>query len=147
MSVNNSRTLQFGTLLNKRNTVALMACFFVVACSTQGSYVEEEDALAIQESVTSAQELEEALGSPSVTIPRDDGTIMWVYEGIHTRADATQYIPYLGMLIGTNSKYCTRLTVVVDRETGALSDWSYRTAEDTDYWAKTDDKCVQKKED
>lgn len=127
--------------------ITLLLCILAMGCSTQGAYVEAEDAIEIQESVSTAQQLEEALGSPSVTIPRDDGTIMWVYEGIHTRADATQYIPYLNMLIGTNSKYCTRLTVLVDRETGALSEWNYKTASDTDYWAKTDDKCAKAKGD
>lgn len=123
----------------------ILICVIAVGCSTQGAYVDSDKASSMQETVTTAQQLEEALGSPSVTIPRDDGTIMWVYEGIYTQADATQYIPYLGMLIGTNSKYCTRLTVLVDRETGALSDWNYKTAKDTDYWAKTDDKCDKAK--
>jgi hypothetical protein len=132
--------------MHERVAIGLLVCLLVAGCSTQGSYVKQEDVSAIQQSVTTAHQLHEALGTPSVTIPRDDGMVMWVYEGIHTRADATQYIPYLGMLIGTNSKFCTRLTVLVDQQTGALSDWNYRTATDTDYWAKTDDKCVEAKD-
>lgn len=133
--------------MKTRIAIVVVAVAIATGCSTQGEYLAEEDALAIKASIDSAQELHDALGSPSVTIPRDDGKIMWVYEGIYTQADATQYVPYLGLLIGTNSKYCTRLTVLVDRETGALSDWDYITAEDTDFWANTDDKCVPRKPD
>lgn len=120
---------------------ALLGALLAGGCATQGAYLETEQVDEIRQTVSTATELEAALGIPSVTVPRDDGTIMWVYEGIHVRADATQYIPYLNFLVGTNSKYCTRLTVLVDRDTGNLSDWDYKTAEDTDFWAKTDDKC------
>ena len=117
------------------------AVLLVTGCATEGAYLETEQVDEIKASVTTATELEAALGIPSVTVPRDDGNIMWVYEGIYVRADATQYVPYLNLLVGTNSKYCTRLTVLVDRETGELSGWDYKIAEDTDFWAKTDDRC------
>ena len=66
---------------------------------------------------------------------------MWVYEGVFTTPGATSYIPYLNLLIGMNAQKCTRLSVLVDRETGDLSEWSYTNEEDTDYWARTDDHC------
>lgn len=124
--------------------IALLFCILAAGCSTQGAYIEAEDATEVQESITTAQQLEEALGAPSVTIPMSDGKILWVYEGVHTTADPTSFIPYLNFLIGTNSKKCTRLTVLVDRENGELSDWQYVTASDTDYWARTSDKCGTK---
>lgn len=124
--------------------IALLFCIFAVACSTQGAYIEAEEATKVQESITTAQQLEEALGAPSVAIPMSDGKILWVYEGVHTTADPTTYIPYLNFLIGTNSKECTRLTVLVDRQNGELSDWQYVTASDTEFWASTSDKCGKK---
>lgn len=121
--------------------LAVPIILLATGCATEGAYLKTEQVDEIKASVTTATELEATLGIPSVTVPRDDGNIMWVYEGIHVRADPTQYIPYLNFLVGTNSKFCTRLTVLVDRETGALSDWDYKTGEDTDFWAKTDDRC------
>lgn len=133
--------------MKKKNFPILLLAILLSACATKGSYLDAEEAERIQEQVTTAQQLEEALGPPSVTIPRDDGTVMWVYEGIHVRADPHSYVPYLGLLLGTNSKECTRLTVLVDRENGQLSDWQYKTEEDRDYWAKTNDKCVKADKD
>ena len=43
--------------------------------------------------------------------------------------------------LGGNNKNCTRLTVVVDRETGKLSDWQSSSATGNEFWAKTDNKC------
>ncbi len=131
--------------MNRKVAILIFLIAISAGCSTSGSYLAEEDVAEVQESITTAQQLQVELGTPSVTIPRDDGTIMWVFEEIYRPADPTNYIPYLGMLIGTNSKYCTRLTVLVDRETGSLSDWNYEIEEDTDYWAKTDDKCMKAK--
>ena len=126
--------------------LAAMTLVFAAGCTTQGAYVKPKESIEIQDSVTSAQQLEAALGAPSVTIPKEDGTIMWVYEGIHTRPGATSYIPYLSVLIGRTVKDCTRLAVLVDRATGKLSEWNYATASDTDFRAFTDDKCVNKKQ-
>ena len=127
--------------MRTRIIVPALIALFAAGCSTEGAYVDADQLKAAQESVTTAEQLEQALGSPSVTIPLSDGNILWVYEGIHTVADPTSYIPYLNLLIATNSKKCTRLTVVVDHDNGQLSDWRYVTAKDTDYWAKTSDTC------
>lgn len=127
--------------------IAIIGALLAAGCATRGAYLEAEEIDGIQQSITTATELEASLGIPSVTVPRDDGTVMWVYEGIHVRADATQYIPYLSLLVGTNSKYCTRLTVLVDRDTGTLSNWDYTVGKDRDFWARTDDKCVKPADD
>lgn len=125
--------------------VLCVAIGCVAGCSTQGEYIEPEAMEALQAEITTAQDLEKALGTPTVTVPRDDGKVMWVYEGVHTAPGATSYIPYLGLLIGQNAQRCTRLSVLVDRETGALSEWTYTNAEDTDYWARTDDHCEKRR--
>ena len=124
----------------------LSFAFVAVGCSTQGAFIEEDAAAELQASVATAEELEAALGSPSVTIPRSDGTIMWVYEGVYTVAGPTSWIPYVNLVAGMNNQKCTRLTVLVDREDGTLSDWQYVTAKDIDYWANTDDKCHSQQE-
>ena len=113
----------------------------LAACSTSGAYLKPEKEQNLEQSVTSAGQLEQALGIPSLTIPREDGKIMWVYDGIHKSAGVTTYIPYLNLLAGYNNKNCTRLTVLVDRDMGKLSDWHYSSSKDVEYWAKTDDKC------
>jgi hypothetical protein len=114
----------------------------LAACQTQGTYIDDEQVDQLQGSISTAQELEVALGIPTVTIPRDDGSVMWVYEGVFTRPGATAYIPYLNYLVGTNAKRCTRLSVLVDRETGRLSNWSYSTSKDLDLWYRRDDRCA-----
>lgn len=119
----------------------LVLCIALAGCETQGAFIEEEEAAAMQASIVSAEELVAKLGPPSVTIPRSDGKTLWVYEGVYTEAGATSYLPYVNLLIGMNTQKCTRLTVLVDGYDGALSEWEYVTAEDIDYWAKTDDKC------
>ena len=131
--------------MNKAIVCALLSCLIAAGCSTKGAYIKPEEVAQVEKDVTNAKQLEEALGPPSVTIPLQDGRDVWVYEGVHVTADPTQYIPYLNLLIGTNSKNCTRLTVLVDRETGELSDWQYHTAKDTEYWAKTSDRCQEGK--
>jgi hypothetical protein len=136
-----------GRGVNKVTIGALLSCLIAAGCSTKGAYIKAEEVAEVQETVTTAAQLEEALGPPSVTIPLQDGRDVWVYEGVHVTADATQYIPYLNFLIGTNSKECTRLTVLVDKETGELSDWQYHTAKDTEYWAKTSDRCREKNDE
>jgi len=118
----------------------------VAGCHTTGSYLEEEEAQRVTTTITTASELEQELGIPSVTVPMGGGKIKWVYDGVYTQAGAGTYIPYLNFLIGTNEQECTRLTVIVDMETGQLSDWSYSSEEDTDYWAKSDDSCKNKEE-
>ncbi len=128
--------------LGRRHTWgAVLMCLFVAGCGTAGAYLEPEVAQQTQETVTTAEQLEQALGIPTLTIPRADGKTMWVYEGIYKSAGFTSYIPYLNLVAGYNNKTCTRLSVLVDRETGALSDWKYSADDDQEYWAKTDDKC------
>ena len=80
-----------------------------------------------------------------MTIPRADGNQIWVYEGVYTQADPTRYIPVVDLIAGSNSQTCTRLTVVVNKDDGSLSDWDYKSEKDTDYWAKTDNSCSQNK--
>jgi hypothetical protein len=126
--------------MRKKITIAA-ACMVVAGCMTSGAYVEPKNAAALQKTITTAEELEKALGVPSVTIPRDDGKTMWVYQGIYKRAGASSYIPYINLVAGTNQKNCTRLTVLVDRESGKLSNWEYASANDSEFWAKTNDKC------
>ena len=127
--------------------VALLFGAIAAGCSTQGAYVEADQAEAARETVTTAEQLEAALGAPSVTIPLPEGKILWVYEGVHRTADPTSYVPYLNLLIGTNSKECTRLTVIVDRNSGELSDWQYLTTSATEHWTRTSDKCAKKESD
>ena len=132
--------------MNKATVCLLMSCLIAASCSTKGAYIQPDEVAEVEKNATNAKQLEEALGPPSVTIPLQDGQDVWVYEGVHVTADPTQYVPYLGLLLGTNSKKCTRLTVLVDRETGELSDWQYHTAKDTEYWAKTSDRCQEDKD-
>ena len=132
--------------MNKAIVCALLSSLIAAGCATKGAYIEPDEVAQVEKDVTNAKQLEEALGPPSVTIPLQDGRDVWVYEGVHVTADPTQYVPYLNLLIGTNSKKCTRLTVLVDRESGELSDWQYHTAKDTEYWAKTSDRCQESKD-
>ena len=104
--------------------------------------MEEEEYEALKSEVTTAEELVDALGPPSVTIPRSDGNQLWVYQGIYVQADVTRYIPLVDILAGTNSKTCTTISVVVNSDDGSLSDWEYETAKDRDYWADTDSNCT-----
>ena len=128
-------------------TLTLLLCATLIGCTTNGEYVKAEEATSLQETVSNATELEEALGPPSVTIPRNDGKIKWVYEGVFQTADATSYIPYVGLIIGRNNQRCTRLSVLVDKETGNLSDWVYLSEKDSDHWANTDEKCIKADKD
>lgn len=116
----------------------------VSGCATRGEYLKEEAASEIETTVTTAEQLVEVLGTPTVTIPRADNTDVWVYEGVHIKAGVTSYIPYLSLLAGYNNKLCTRLSVVVNRDDGSLSDWEYVTEDDVDHWAVTDEKCTRK---
>lgn len=124
-----------------KKILLVLLCTFVTACHTQGDYLKEDDVEDMQTSITTAEELEAELGSPSTTVPMIDGKVMWVYEGVHTMRDPTNFVPYLGILVGTNSQKCTRLTVLVDRDNGELSDWKYVSDTDTDHWSNTDNKC------
>ena len=121
----------------------LMSVLMLVAgCATDGEYVSAEEISDIRDEVATASELEERLGPPSVTIPIDESSVKWVYEGVHVKAGVTRYIPLVDIVAGVNHKECTRLTVLVDRRTGALSDWRYAQAKATDHWTRTSDKCT-----
>ena len=125
--------------------VLSVACTTLLgACHTQGAYIKDDQVPKLRETVTTAEQLEKELGTPSLTIPRDDGKTMWVYQGVHNYAGAGSYIPYLSLLVGTNEKICTRLTVLVDHENGHLSDWQFSSEKDSDFWANTSDKCKAK---
>ncbi|MCC5885138.1 MAG: hypothetical protein JJT88_01760 [Gammaproteobacteria bacterium] len=111
------------------------------ACSTQGTFVEEEEAFEFEQSITSAADLTEVLGIPSVTVPMDDGSAVWIYEGIHKRPNAAAYIPYVSILASGNDKTCTRLSVRVHAD-GSLSDWSYVRENATEHWTRKSDRCT-----
>ena len=128
-----------------RIPLLLLVLVAVTACHTQGSFVEEERFDELQSEVSNAEELYETLGPPSVTIPRADGNQIWVYEGVYTQADATRYVPLVDIIAGSNSQVCTRLTVVVNKDDGSLSEWDYSSAKDRDYWANTDNSCKNEK--
>lgn len=128
-----------------RTPLLLLAVVAVTGCHTQGSFVEEERFDELQGEVSNAEQLYETLGPPSVTIPRADGNQIWVYEGVYTQADPTRYVPLVDIIAGSNSQVCTRLTVVVNKDDGSLSEWSYSSARDRDYWANTDSSCAEGK--
>ena len=130
-----SRKFRFGLLAS---------LLLLGACATDGAFVEEEEFEALKAEITSAEALAEALGPPSVTIPRSDGNFLWVYEGIYVQADVTRYIPVVDLIAGTNSKTCSRISVVVNRDDGSLSDWEYVSAKDRDHWAETDNSCRER---
>lgn len=127
--------------MNRHAAIVLLASLSLVGCYTHGSFLEPEEVDDLKRSVTTARQLEEALGPPSVVIPGEDGNPVWVYDGIYSRAGATSYIPYVNLVAGRNVQRCTRLAVVVDRNDGTLRDWQYRSQDDTDFWAKADDNC------
>ncbi len=131
---------------NPRNArIGLLASLLVLsACATDGAFVEEQEFEALKAEITTAEALAEALGPPSVTIPRSDGSFLWVYEGIYVQADVTRYIPVVDLIAGTNSKTCSRISGVVSKDDGSLSDWEYLSAKDRDHWAETDDRCVDR---
>ena len=128
-------------MLRSKVLKLIIACGFLAACETQGSYLKQEDVDQLQNDVQSAEQLVEVLGPPTVAIPRSDGDIVWLYRGVYKQADAGTYVPYLNFLIGTNSKTCTELSVVVSKDDGSLSDWQYKSEKDSEFWAKTDDRC------
>jgi len=119
----------------------MLAVCALLGCTTSGAYLEANKAHELEQSVTTAQQLESALGTPSVTIPLEDGKVMWVYQRIHKRMNAAGYIPYVNLMAGGNKKQCTRLTVLVDKDTGKLSDWQYSTEQGSEFWARTNDRC------
>ncbi|MEZ5564032.1 MAG: hypothetical protein R3F24_00305 [Gammaproteobacteria bacterium] len=127
-----------------RFTALLMAITCLSSCSTVGSYVDKDQAQDVMGSVKTAKELSDALGTPSVTIPMGNDTTMWVYEGVHRVVNAAAYIPYVGLLAGGANKDCTRLTAIVNNDTGAVSDLKYETAQDSDFWATYEEKCKPK---
>jgi hypothetical protein len=119
----------------------MAACVVLGACETHGPYVEPERAQRVQQSVTTADQLEKALGMPTVTVPLDNGKTLWVYDGVHKSPNAASYIPYVGLLAGGNNKKCTRITVMVD-QTGQLSNWNYSTESGSEHWTNVNDRCV-----
>lgn len=121
--------------------MGVVALGVIQACSTEGAYLESERAQTLEQSIKSAEELEKALGTPTVAVPMEDGKTLWVYQGIYKQANAASYIPYVGLVAGGNNKKCTRLSVIVDPE-GKLSNWSYSTDTGSEYWAKLSDKCA-----
>ncbi|MDJ0907716.1 MAG: hypothetical protein QNI99_00875 [Woeseiaceae bacterium] len=126
--------------------IGLLASLLVLsACSTDGAFLEEQEYEAIKAEIANAEELVDALGPPSVTIPRSDGNIVWVYEGVYTQADVTRYIPYVDLVAGTNSKTCTRISVVVNKDDGSLSDWEYLSEKDRDHWSNTNNSCTPRR--
>ncbi len=134
--MHDSRKIRFG----------LLASLLVLAgCATDGAFIEEDEFEALKAEITSAEALAEALGPPSVTIPRSDGNILWVYEGIYVTPDVTRYIPVVDLIAGTNSKTCSQISVVVSSADGSLSDWEYQTAKDRDHWTETDDSCRERR--
>ena len=126
--------------------MAIFAGVLLTGCDTQGAFVKQEEFEALKAEIVSAEQLVETLGPPTVAIPRSDGNILWLYRGIYKQADAGNYVPYLNFFIGTNSKTCTQLSVVVSKDDGSLSEWQYVSEEDTEFWAKTDDQCGDKEE-
>ncbi len=131
---------------SKNARISLLASLLVLsACATDGAFVEEQEFEVLKAEITSAEALAEALGPPSVTIPRSDGNFLWVYEGIYVQADVTRYIPVVDLIAGTNSKTCSRISVVVSKDDGSLSDWEYVSAKDRDHWAETDDRCTEQR--
>lgn len=123
-----------------RVVIGIVALGAICACSTEGAYMKPERAQELEQSITTAEELEKALGIPTVTVPLEDGRTLWVYQGIYKQANAASYIPYVGLVAGGNNKKCTRLSVQVDRE-GKLSHWNYSSGTGKEYWAKLNDKC------
>jgi len=140
---------QFGDDMTSVNRTLLTTLLMVtlLGCSTTGEYMKPDDEKKVEQTVTTAAELEQKLGTPTVTVPQSDGKTMWVYEGIHKSAGVTTYIPYANLLMGYNDKNCTRLTVLVDQSSGVLSDWHYTSTKDQEYWAKTNDKCTPHKQE
>lgn len=120
--------------------MGVVALGVIAACSTEGAYLEAERAQTLERSIKSAEELERALGTPTVTVPMEDGKTLWVYQGIYKQANAASYIPYVGLVAGRNNKKCTRLSIIVDRE-GKLSNWNYSTDTGSEFWARLSDKC------
>ena len=131
---------------SRKVRLSLLASLLLLgACATDGAFVEEEQFEALKAEVTTAEALAEALGPPSVTIPRSDGNVLWVYEGIYVQADVTRYIPVVDLIAGTNSKTCSRISVVVNKDNGSLSEWEYVSAKDRDHWMETDDSCMERR--
>ena len=124
-----------------RAIAAVLLCVLLAACQTQGTYVEQEEVDSIRDQVTTAEQLYEALGAPSVTIPKGNGKALWVYEGVHTTPGVTQFIPYLSIAIGRDNQKCTKLSVTVDQETGLVEQWDYLIEEDSDHWTQRDESC------
>lgn len=131
----NSNAVRFGLLAS---------LLVLAACATDGAFVEEQEFEALKAEITTAEALAEALGPPSVTIPRSDGNYLWVYEGLYVQPDVTRYIPVVDLIAGTNSKTCSRISVVVSKDDGSLSDWQYLSAKDRDHWTETDDSCIER---
>jgi outer membrane protein assembly factor BamE (lipoprotein component of BamABCDE complex) len=123
----------------------LITIISIAGCSSHGAYVEADRVEEVRASVKTAKELSDALGTPSVTIPMGDGTTMWVYEGVFSSPDAISYVPYISLFAGRNNQKCSRLTAIVNNESGVVSDIQYETAKDSDYWAKADDTCRDEK--
>ena len=122
--------------------LGMLACAALLSgCYQTRGFIEPEKAAEVQARATTAKQLQEQLGTPTTTVPLGDGKTLWVYEGFYSTASPDAYIPYVGLLTGRNDQKCSKLTVVVDNETGGLGEFEYTTAKDTDHWTRADDTC------
>lgn len=124
-----------------RKSLLLVTILGLMACESTGTYVDQDKAKNVINTVATAKDLVDALGNPSVTIPMGDGKSLWVYEGMHRTANAATYIPIVGLAAAGTNKKCSRLTALVDNQTGAVSDLKYSSAKDSDYWTKPEEQC------
>lgn len=127
--------------MTTRFLLALCTSAVLAGCAVHGTYLEPEEVQDLRSSVTTADDLIEMLGSPSVTVPMSDGKTMWIYEGIFRAASADSYIPVVGLITGRTNKQCSTLKVLVDNETGELGKLDFSTTKDSDHWTMIDSRC------
>ena len=123
-----------------RHCLAAVVAATLLGCASSGDYVKPEDAKKASRART-AKEVIKALGPPTMTLPIQEGKTMWVYSGIQTAPSPDSFIPVLGAVTGRQNQTCTRLTMMVDDKSGAVSDMKYVTRQDTDWQYFKDTKC------
>jgi hypothetical protein len=124
----------------KLGIFTVTATLLLAACAQVGTYIEPDKATEVN-GIQKAADLMTALGPPSVTVPMGNGKTLWVYIGQLKTVSPDTFIPYLGLLTATERQRCSKFTVQVDDDSGALSDMKYEYTKDTDHWTNVDQNC------
>jgi len=111
-------------MLNSKNVKYIFLALFsltLFGCATAGNdslRLESETSVSqkLKKGVTTKNEVKALFGSPLSTSYTDGGSEIWKYELSKMSADASSYIPVVGLFAGSSSGVKKELTILFDED-------------------------------